>query len=97
MPMLRCTICGSVMCNTRPKILVVDDEGGIRLTLAVIFAMHGYETATAFSGEEAVQVACSFHLDCIVSDVMMGGDERHRGGNRDFARAARVQGIVHDW
>jgi CheY-like chemotaxis protein len=60
------------MRNTIPKILVVDDEGGIRLTLAVILAMHGYETATAFSGEEAVKVAHSFQPDCIVSDINMG-------------------------
>jgi CheY-like chemotaxis protein len=62
----------SLMRNAMPKILVVDDEGGIRLTLAMILAVHGYETATAFSGEEAVQVASSFQPDCIVSDVMMG-------------------------
>jgi DNA-binding NtrC family response regulator len=63
---------GNVMRSTRAKILVVDDEGGIRLTLAVILALHGYETATAFSGEEAVKVASSFHPDCIVSDLKVG-------------------------
>ena len=61
------------MRNAMPKILVVDDEGGIRLALAIILALNGYETATAFSGEEAVQVASSFQPDCIVSDVRMGG------------------------
>ncbi len=60
------------MRNAIPKILVVDDEGGIRLTVALTLAMHGYETATAFSGEEAVRVAGSFRPDCIVSDVVMG-------------------------
>lgn len=54
------------------RILVVDDERAIASTLATIFESQSYETATAFSGEEAVQVARSFHPDFIVSDVMMG-------------------------
>ncbi len=54
------------------KILVVDDERSIAATLARILEYRGYETAKAYSGEEAVQMACSFQPDCIVSDVMMG-------------------------
>jgi len=60
------------MLKKRPKILVVDDERAIVTVLAAILESQGYETATAYSGEEAVQVACSFRPDCIVSDVMMG-------------------------
>ncbi|MGC2209717.1 MAG: response regulator [Candidatus Korobacteraceae bacterium] len=54
------------------KILVVDDDLDIASTLTVIFRSHKYDTATAHSGEEAVQVASAFQPDCIVSDVMMG-------------------------
>jgi CheY-like chemotaxis protein len=61
-----------LMRNTRPKILVVDDERAIASTLATILENRGYETATAYSGEEAVQMACSFRPDCLVSDVFMG-------------------------
>jgi CheY-like chemotaxis protein len=60
------------MRNTGAKILVVDDQQAIASTLATILESQGYKTALAFSGEEAVQVACSFQPDCIVSDVMMG-------------------------
>ncbi len=60
------------MLNKRRKILVVDDERAIVSARATIFESQGYETATAYSGEEAVRVACRFHPDCIVSDVMMG-------------------------
>ena len=49
--------------NTKPRILVVDDERMITRTLAVILQREGYETATAYSGEEAIRVACSFHPD----------------------------------
>lgn len=56
----------------RTKILVVDDERAITSTLSTILERQGYKTATAYSGEEAVQVACSFQPDFIVSDLMMG-------------------------
>jgi CheY-like chemotaxis protein len=60
------------MLNNRHKILVVDDERAIASTLAVILQHRGYVTATAYSGEQAVQMAFSFQPDCIVSDITMG-------------------------
>lgn len=60
------------MLHERYKILVVDDERPIASTLAKILKGRGYETAIAYSGEEAIEKACSFHPDCIVSDVVMG-------------------------
>ncbi len=62
----------TAMPNKRPKILIVDDERAIASMLATILKSRNYETATAYSGEEAVQAATSFEPDCIVSDVMMG-------------------------
>ena len=60
------------MLNNGHKILVVDDEQAIASTLATILGYQGYETATAYSGEEAIQAACSFQPDFILCDVMMG-------------------------
>jgi CheY-like chemotaxis protein len=60
------------MLNKRHKILVVDDEHAIASTLATILGHQGYEMATAYSGEEAIKVACSFQPNFILSDVMMG-------------------------
>lgn len=62
----------TVMLNEKHKILVVDDERAIVSACATILQLKGYETATAYSGEEAVRVACSFHPDFILSDIMMG-------------------------
>jgi len=59
------------MLNKRHKILVVDDERAIASLRTAILESQGYETATAYSGEEAVQVAYSFQPDCVVSDVIM--------------------------
>lgn len=39
----------------------------------MILDQRGYETAEAYSGEQAVQMAFTFQPDCIVSDIMMGG------------------------
>ena len=54
------------MLNKRHKILVVDDEHVIASTLATILGYQGFETATAYSGEEAIQVACSFQPNFIL-------------------------------
>lgn len=51
---------------------MVDDYPSITSTLAEIFEDEGYETARAYSGEEAVKVAVSFRPNFIVSDVRMG-------------------------
>ena len=56
----------------KPRILVVDDDRVLASTLATILAAEGYQTATSFSGEGAIQVARSFEPDFIVSDIMMG-------------------------
>jgi CheY-like chemotaxis protein len=56
----------------KKRILVVDDEQPIASTLSIILNGKGYETATAFSGEEAVLVASSFQPDCLLSDIAMG-------------------------
>ncbi len=60
------------MLNRKHKILVVDDERAIVAACAKILESRNYETATAYSGEEAVQVARLFQTDCIVSDITMG-------------------------
>jgi CheY-like chemotaxis protein len=61
------------MPDLNPKILVVDDQSAIALTLAAIFKSEGYETAVAYSGEEAIQVARCYEPDFILSDVTMDG------------------------
>jgi CheY-like chemotaxis protein len=63
----------NAMLDRNPKILVVDDQPAIALTLATILESQGYETAVAHSGEEAIQVAYSYEPDFILSDVTMDG------------------------
>ena len=55
------------------RILVVDDECIIADTLALIFRAKGYESAPAYDGESALNLAISFLPDIVLTDVMMPG------------------------
>jgi two-component system, NtrC family, response regulator AtoC len=54
------------------RILVVNDDRAITSLLTTMLDQQGYQSAAAYSGEEAIQVARSFHPDFILSDVVMG-------------------------
>jgi len=56
-----------------PVILVVDDEPLQRDILKTILDGEGYETLTASSGEEALQVIGRYHPDVILTDLKMEG------------------------
>ncbi len=53
------------------KVLVVDDEPGIRSALAYALKREGYEIETAADGEEALEKVESFGPSVLVLDVMM--------------------------
>jgi CheY-like chemotaxis protein len=52
-------------------VLVVDDEPDIATVLAEILQEEGYRVATAFHGQEALQLLEKRAFDLVVSDVMM--------------------------
>jgi CheY-like chemotaxis protein len=63
-----------VDCVAQPrKVLVVDDERPVAITLSAILEAEGYKTAIAFSGEEAMGVAARFRPDFLLSDIRMPG------------------------
>jgi two-component system, response regulator RegA len=66
---MTCTRSGT---SRKAKILVVDNEQMLALALCTILQSHGYEVATAFSGEEAIALAARFIPDLLVSDVRLG-------------------------
>lgn len=53
------------------KILVVDNDRSIALTLTEILAEQGYEVATVFSGKQAIVKAAEFLPDLLLSDLNM--------------------------
>ncbi|MBI5442987.1 MAG: response regulator [Deltaproteobacteria bacterium] len=55
----------------RRKILAVDDEPNILLSLEFILEEEGYDVHVARDGDEALQVAEQIHPDLILLDVAM--------------------------
>jgi CheY-like chemotaxis protein len=60
------------MSSTRRfRVLVVDDEPGMRETLVDILEADGYEVSAAVDGEAALQAVRSQDVDVMVMDVQM--------------------------
>ncbi len=55
------------------KVLIVDDEQGIREMLEIYLQREGYETRCAGSGEDALQLCSDNKFDVVISDIKMPG------------------------
>ena len=55
------------------RVLLVEDEEGVRRLIATILEQHGYSVLTASDGEEALTVfeQCGHPVDLLISDVVM--------------------------
>ena len=58
--------------ETRPVVLVVDDERAIADTLAVILSRSGFDVLTAYDGESALELVKTVPPELLLSDVMLG-------------------------
>lgn len=56
----------------QPRLLFVDDEEVIRITLAAILSKHGFEVSTAATVAEALQKITSQTFDVLLSDLNIG-------------------------
>ena len=59
--------------NDKLKILIVDDEDSLRLSLASILELEGYEVKTAENGYKAIELAKQEDFDIMFSDIRMPG------------------------
>ncbi len=55
------------------KILVAEDEVGIRTALTILLEEEGYHVTTACDGNEAIAVVRGTDIDLVVSDIRMPG------------------------
>ena len=55
------------------RVLVVDDEGGIRDALRQVLEYEGWQVRTAASGGEGITICSDFHPHVVLLDVKMGG------------------------
>src|SRR5215510_7866456 len=70
------------------RILVIEDEPGLRLALTDRLAAEGYQVAAASDGERGLRHAAEEHFDLLLLDVMMPG----RSGF-DVVRELRSRGL----
>src|SRR5512139_4030183 len=54
-----------------PKILIVDDEEGIRMLYAMELQDEGYDVVTLPDGKDLLNMVEQEHPDCIVLDIKM--------------------------
>jgi len=59
------------------RILVVDDEEGIRKLLATAFKGAGYDVRVAGDAQQAMAICDSESFDVVLSDVVMPGKNGH--------------------
>ncbi|MCM1565922.1 MAG: response regulator [Dehalobacter sp. 4CP] len=55
------------------KMLIVDDQNGIRRLLTEVFLEYGYEIESCGSGIKALEIIPEFQPDLIIMDVKMPG------------------------
>jgi len=55
------------------KILLVENEGGLRRFLTVVLKSGGFEVVEAANGIQALELAGTHQIDVLVTDVSMGG------------------------
>ncbi|HEV1994600.1 MAG TPA: sigma-54 dependent transcriptional regulator [Candidatus Acidoferrum sp.] len=59
--------------TTHSRILIVDDEAGIRESLSSILRDEGYHVSAAASGEEALELAARGDIDAVLLDIWLDG------------------------
>ena len=59
--------------QTRPRILVIDDNADVALTLSMLLKLKGYDVQSRHSGREGIQAAEAWHPGVIVCDISMPG------------------------
>jgi len=61
------------MSENRKHLLIVDDEGALRETIAERLADHGFDVEQAPNGEQALQRLSEFAFDILITDLRLPG------------------------
>lgn len=59
--------------ETKHRVLVVDDDRGMRESLSELLAATGYDVVTASNTDEALKVIASGDVDLLLTDLRMPG------------------------
>ncbi len=58
---------------SKKKVLIVDDQNGIRILLVEVFSSEGYEMFQAANGKAALEIISSEDLDLVLLDMKIPG------------------------
>lgn len=72
--------------SERRRILIVDDECGMRRTLRRIMVAKGYDVRVAGNGQEAIEIASEFDPEMLLLDIRMPGID----GVETFQRIKKI-------
>ena len=75
------------MNDKKLKILIIDDENSLRLSLASILELEGYEAKTAEDGFKAIELAEEESFDIVFTDIRMPG----MSGNDAFKAIKKIR------
>jgi two-component system response regulator (stage 0 sporulation protein F) len=59
--------------NLKKKLLIVDDQNGIRILLMEVFSSEGYETYQASNGKLALEIVRNVSPDLVLLDMKIPG------------------------
>ncbi|WP_204765336.1 response regulator transcription factor [Lentzea nigeriaca] len=79
-----------MLCGVKPRVLVVDDEVGVRRALERGLAAEGMEVVTAADGPTALKVALTGAFDVVLLDIMLPGLSGYRVLQRMRADGVRT-------
>jgi PAS domain S-box-containing protein len=88
------------------RILVVEDDGGVRRFASRVLEAAGYDVLAAFDGESAIEIAAGEVVQLVLTDVVMPGmsgrevaaalSSSHPGVRILYMSGHTDKGIVHD-
>jgi len=76
------------------KLLVVDDQQGVRFLISEIFQGEGFNVAEASNYEEAIEVAREFIPDIALIDMRLGNNTGYDGGDIVKELKRYIPGLV---
>jgi DNA-binding NtrC family response regulator len=80
--------------NTKPQVLVIDDDEVIGRSFDRVLSDKGYEVTTAMSGEEALKDMENTEYDVVFTDIKMPGMDGIEGAERIKARCPWTPVVV---
>lgn len=85
---------GSITEMPTRRILVVEDELNVRLTVAQMLRLSGYEVHEAATGDDAVMLARATDLDLVLSDIRLPGIDGYEVFRRIRVLQPCVRGVA---